>query len=106
MLSALALMIGGHAGGAWHAAKVAECGAQCAVYPSRGAGVLISIGSDGFEVEPLPLDNRCDPYSVSAHILYENANPFILTKPGGYLDVTGSRYEAMNDRAVKVIGSK
>jgi len=106
VLSAYALMKGAHAAGSWHAAKVAECGGQCTVYPSRSAGVLISIGSEGFEVEPLALDNRCDPHSVSAHMLYENANPFILTEPGGHLDVTGSIYEAISDRAVKVTGSK
>lgn len=106
VLSAYALMKGGHAGGAWHAAKVAECGGQCTVYPSRGAGVLISIDREGFEVEPLSLDNRCSPQSVSAHMLYENANPFILTEPGGHLDVTHSNYEATSDRSVRVTGSR
>ena len=24
------------------------------------------------------------PYTVSAHMLYENTNPFILHEPGGY----------------------
>ena len=88
VLASFALMKGAPQGASWHAAKVAECGAQCTVYPSRGAGVLFSIDADGFEIEPLSLRNRCDPDSVSAHMLYENSDPFRLTEPGGVLDVT------------------
>lgn len=105
VLSCYALMKGAHTAASWHAAKVAECGAQCSVYPTRGSGVLISIDSEGFNVEPLSPDNRCDPHSVSAHMLYENANPFLLTEPGGILDVTNSIYTAFDSRTVRVTGS-
>lgn len=105
VLSCYALMKGAHTAASWHAAKVAECGAQCSVYPTRGSGVLISIDSEGFNVEPLNPDNRCDPHSVSAHMLYENANPFLLTEPGGVLDVTNSIYTALDSRTVRVTGS-
>jgi hypothetical protein len=106
VLACYALMKGAPAGPAWHAGKVSECGAQCTVYPTNGAGVLISIGADGFEVEPLSRDNRCDPHSVSAHMLYENSDPFLLTEPGGILDVTDADYTAVSDRVVKVTGSR
>lgn len=106
VLACYALMKGAPAGPAWHAGKVSECGAQCTVYPTNGAGVLISIGADGFEVEPLSRDNRCDPHSVSAHMLYENSDPFLLTEPGGILDVTDADYIAASDRVVKVTGSR
>ncbi len=105
VLSSFALTKGAPWGPAWHAAKIAECGSQCAVYRTKGAGVLISIDADGFEVEPLSLDNRCDPHSVSAHMLYENADPFRLTEPGGVLDVTAARYVALDERRVRVTGS-
>ncbi|MBX3482243.1 acyclic terpene utilization AtuA family protein [Phenylobacterium sp.] len=105
VLACFALMRGMDAGAAWHAAKIAECGAQCTVRPADGAGVLIAVGTDGFEVEPLNPANRCDPHSVSAHMLYENANPFRLTEPGGVLDVTRARYVALDDRRVRVTGS-
>lgn len=105
VLSCYALMKGAHTAASWHAAKVAECGAQCSVYPTRGSGVLISIDAEGFNVEPLSPDNRCDPHSVSAHMLYENANPFLLTEPGGVLDVTNSIYTALDSRTVRVTGS-
>lgn len=105
VLACYALMKGAPAGPAWHAGKISECGAQCTVYPTNGAGVLISIGAESFEVEPLSIGNRCDPHSVSAHMLYENSDPFLLTEPGGILDVTNADYTAVNGRVVKVTGS-
>lgn len=105
VLACFALLHGAPVGPSWHAGKVAECGAQCTVYRDRGSGVLISIGQDGFEVEPLMHNNRCDPESVSAHMLYENSDPFRLTEPGGVLDVTDAVYTPVDDRTVKVTGS-
>lgn len=105
VLASFALLKGAPAGPSWHAAKIAECGGQCTVSPSASAGILISIGPDGFEVEPLSPANRCNPDSVSAHMLYENSNPFLLTEPGGVLDVTDAVYTQRDDRTVAVTGS-
>ena len=46
----------------------------------------------------------CSPESVSAHMLYENADPYILFEPGGYMDVTNARYQSINSRKVRVEG--
>jgi len=105
VIASFALLHGAPLGPSWHAGKVSECGAQCTVYRDRGSGVLISIDQDGFEVEPLTLTNRCDVESVSAHMLYENSDPFRLTEPGGVLDVTDARYAPLDDRTVRVTGS-
>ncbi|MFZ0266833.1 acyclic terpene utilization AtuA family protein [Caulobacter sp.] len=105
VIACFALLHGAPEGASWHAGKVSECGSQCAVYRDRGAGVLLSIGRDGFDVEPLAANNRCDPHSVSAHMLYENSDPFRLTEPGGVLDVTHSVYTPVDDRTVRVTGS-
>ena len=105
VLAAVPLMLGAAPGPAWHAAKIAECGSMCSVRP-RGGGVLIRVGTDSFEVEPLSLDNQCTPYTVSSHMLYENSDPFTLTEPGGVLDVTDARYEAVDDRVTRVTGSR
>jgi hypothetical protein len=93
-------------GATWHAAKIAECGAQCTTDPARGAGVFLRIGEDSFVVEPLATQNRCDTNSVSAHMLYENSDPFRLIEPGGILDVTEARYEQLDERSVRVAGSR
>jgi hypothetical protein len=105
VIASYALWKGAPPGPAWHAAKVAECGGQCAVNRLASAGVLISIDRNGFEVEPPSLENQCSPHSVSAHMLYENSNPFLLTEPGGTLDVTEADYTAIDHRAVRVTGS-
>jgi hypothetical protein len=105
VLAAVPLMRGMHAGAAWHAGKTAECGGLCTV-SSREGGVMIRVGTGHFDVEPLRAGNRCTPYTVSAHMLYENADPFLLHEPGGVLDVSRVRYEAIDERIVRVTGSR
>jgi len=105
VLASYPLWKGAPAGPSWHAGKIGECGAQCSIKTERGAGVLLTIGAEGFEVEPLNPANHCTPHSVSAHMLYENSDPFRLTEPGGVLDVTAADYRQAGDRAVTVTGS-
>ena len=101
VIAAVALMKGAGAGPAWHAAKIAECGGMATRYPKEG-GVLIRVGTDSFEIVPLSPANACDPRVVSAHMLYENSDPFQMLEPGGTLDVRDARYEAVDDRTVRV----
>ena len=105
VLAAYPIWKGAPWGAAWHAGKTGECGAQCAE-EREGSGILLTVGADGFEVEPLSPTNRCTPHSVSAHMLYENTDPFRLTEPGGVLDVTRARYTPLDARRVRVTGSK
>lgn len=106
VLACYPIMMGAPLGPAWHAGKIGECGAQCTVKTADGAGVLLSIDKDGFSVEPLSAVNTCTPHSVSAHMLYENSDPFLLTEPGGVLDVTNADYEQTDRRTVRVTGSE
>lgn len=96
---------GAGSGPTWHAAKTAECGAQCTEKTVRGSGVLLRIGQDDFEVEPLSKVNVCSIHSVSAHMLYENSDPFRLVEPGGVLDVAKAVYSQVDERSVRVTGS-
>lgn len=105
VLAAVPLMRGLPPAQCWHAAKIAECGGLCTTH-SRQGGVMLTIDVDGFEVEPLDAANACTPFSVSAHMLYENADPYELTEPGVVLDVRQARYEALDDRKVRVTGSR
>ncbi|XDA98120.1 acyclic terpene utilization AtuA family protein [Sulfitobacter sp. LCG007] len=104
IIAALPLMRGRHAGAAWHGAKIGECGALCATNPQSGV-ILIDVDEAGFTVTPLADGAACTPHTVSAHMLYENSDPFILYEPGGHLDVTGAKYRALDDRSVRVEGS-
>jgi hypothetical protein len=106
LFSTVPLMMGAGAGPAWHAAKILECGTACVVQRKRPDSIMAWIRDDHFDVEPMDMDVQCSAQSVASHTLYENADPFLITEPDGTLDSHGSRYEALNDRAVRVYGSQ
>ena len=106
VLAAYATLHGAGKAAAWHAGKIAECGALCAATRDGGSGVLISIDEQGFEVEPLSPTSHCTPASVAAHMLYENSDPFRLVEPGGILDVEDAVYAQHGERAVRVTGAR
>ena len=105
VLAAVPLMLGAGAAVAWHAGKVAECGSLCTTHPREG-GVMITVGQDDFTVEPLGPNNQCTVETIAAHMLYENSDPFLLHEPGCILDVSQAVYEAVDERIVRVTGSK
>lgn len=105
VLAAVPLMRGAGTGPAWHAAKVAECGSLCTTHPREG-GVMMRVGLDHFVIEPLGLSNQCTVTTVSSHMLYENSDPFLLHEPGGIVDARAARYEAIDERRVRVTGSR
>jgi len=105
VLAAVPLMHGADVAASWHAAKIAECGGLCTLNPTS-PGVMMSVDGAGFTIEPLSPQNRCTPETVSAHMLYENSDPFRLVEPGGVLDVMDARYVASDDRCVRVTGSR
>ncbi|WP_415976676.1 acyclic terpene utilization AtuA family protein [Rhodococcus sp. 077-4] len=104
LFAAVPHMMGADAGLTWHAAKTVECGAACAIPPGADS-LFVHIHDDHFTVETLTPDRRLTPRSVAAHTLYENADPFLVTEPGGVLDTEKARYEAISDFCVKVSGA-
>ncbi len=105
IIAALPLQNGNHAGAAWHGAKIGECGALCATNPQSGV-ILVDFDDTGFTVTPMADGAKATPHTVSAHMLYENSDPFILFEPGGHLDVTRATYTAIDDTSVRVTGSQ
>ena len=105
VLAAVPLMRGCSPAASWHAAKTAECGGLCTTH-SRLGGVMLTIDAEGFTVEPLHAGNRCTPATVSAHLFYENADPYRLKEPGIILDAQGADYRAIDDRSVRVTGTR
>lgn len=104
IIAALPIAKGCHKGAAWHGAKIAECGALATTNPNSGV-ILMSFDETGFTIRPLADDTAATPYTVSAHMLYENADPYILHEPGGWLDVRESQYTAIDETSVRVEGS-
>ncbi|MFE2889500.1 acyclic terpene utilization AtuA family protein [Streptomyces sp. NPDC059272] len=103
--AAVPLMLGMPAGPTWHAAKVVECGGQCTTNP-RSGGVFATIDQTGYTVEPLDPASACTPISVAAHMLYETVNPYQMREPAGTLDVSEAVYTALDERRVRVEGSR
>ncbi|MEB0039303.1 MULTISPECIES: acyclic terpene utilization AtuA family protein [unclassified Pseudomonas] len=87
----------------WHMGKIMECGGACA--EPKGKVILATVRADSFDLEPLNPAERCTPTSVAAHTLYEKSRPDLLAGPGGVLDLRSSKYEALDDRRVRVSGS-
>ncbi|HUD24398.1 MAG TPA: acyclic terpene utilization AtuA family protein [Burkholderiaceae bacterium] len=105
LFAAIPLMHGAPPGLVWHAAKTLECGAVCAVVPAAD-GMFAVIRDDHFDIEPLDLAARCTPQSIAAHMLYENADPFLLTEPSGVINTQYADYVANSERSVRVSGSR
>ena len=105
IFAALPVMRGFPPGMAWHAAKILECGAAAVVNRKTPDCMFAWVRKDHFVVEAPDEGLRCTPQSIASHSLYENADPFKLVECSGTLDLTGSHYEAISERAVKVTGS-
>ncbi len=105
IIAALPIARGIDAGLAWHAAKIGECGALCATNPQSGV-LQIDFEAGAFVLTPLADGANATPHTVSAHMLYENSDPYLLYEPGGTLDVTDARYEALDETRVRVTGSQ
>lgn len=103
--AALAMHHGMPAAQSWYAGKMLECGTGAAV-PKGHDCQLAFVTRDYVEVEPASEERRCTPLSVAIQALHENASPIIHTEPGGKLDTTDCRIEAVSDRAVRVSGMR
>jgi len=106
VFSSLAVAEGYDMGLATHLGKILECAAICAT-PGSGSDCMFGyIGPDYFRVEPLNPERKCTTVSVAAHTLYEKSDPCILPGPGGYLDLTETRFEQETANIVRVSGSR
>lgn len=104
--SAVPLMKGCGEGPTWHAAKILECGAASVAQRLYPDCMMADIGVDSFTVAPPNPKLACTPQSIAAHTLYENADPFLLIEPSGQLDTTACTYDAVDERTVRVSGSR
>jgi hypothetical protein len=90
---------------AWHLAKLVECGNAISEPVAAGACIVGSVDHEGLTVAPALDGVRCTPQRVAAHMLYENASPYLLREPPGTLDTTEATYEQVDDATVRVTGS-
>jgi hypothetical protein len=105
IFAAIPLMHGFPEGLAWHTGKILECGAAAVVNRTRTDSMFAWVRKDHFVIEPPNPDFRCTPQSVASHGLYENGDPFHIVECSGTLDIEHARFEALNERSVKVTHS-
>lgn len=106
IFAAPAIRAGFDPGLALHLAKIAECGALCARPAGANDGLLGTLRPDHFLVEPASPERACTPDSVAAHSLYEQPEPDCFHEPEGRVDLSGSRFEVVDARTVRVSGSR
>lgn len=90
----------------YHAGKILECAALCAVPGTTKDCMLGTIREDGFVITPLSGERKCTPLSVAAHTFYEKEHPFLLRGPGIIMDLEQCRFESIEDGSVFVNGSR
>ncbi len=106
LFAALPVHAGLPAGLSWHAAKIMECGGAAVAQMDRPEGMICTITEDSFVLEPVSPHQANTPNSIASHALYETANPYRMLEPGGVMDLSEATYEAIDDRRVRVSGSK
>ncbi len=104
-IAALPIMRGCDVAASWHGAKTVECGPQCTENPFSG-GIMLEVDEKGFFVKSPCSDTKCTPYSISAHLLYENVDPYRLIEPSGVITTHDSVYTQVDEFTVYVEGTR
>ncbi len=90
----------------YHAGKILECAALCAVPGTTKDCMLGTITQEGFLVEPLSDLRKCTSLSVAAHTFYEKDHPYLLHGPGYVLNLEKCRFSETGKGSVWVTGSR
>jgi hypothetical protein len=90
---------------AWYAGKMLECGATPSI-PKGHDSLFVTVREDHVECEPTNPARRCTPLSIANHSLHENSSPIHHIEPGGMLDTSDCRFDAVSDRAVRISGMR
>jgi hypothetical protein len=104
--AAPAIMAGFDPGLAYHLGKILECAAIAATPGSGRDCVIGTLYDHCFELESLNEQRRFTPMSTAAHTLYEKSDPCHLPGPGGALDLSETRFEAIDERRTRVSGTR
>lgn len=100
---ALAMHHGLPAASSWYAGKILECACNAAL-PKKHDVLLVTVGEDFVQAEPINPELRCTPLSIAVQALHENASPVIRYEPGGVLDSSNCKIEPVTDRIARITG--
>ncbi len=101
LFAALPILRGLPPGLAWHAGKVTECGTM-ACEGGHGGVITATVREHEVILRPVGEGLRCTPQSIAAHSLYENAHPYLHKECSGTLDLTQSKYTAIDAASVRI----
>ena len=104
--AAVAIYHGLPAAYGYHAGKILECAALCAVPGTTKDCMLGTIRKDGFTIMPLSGERQCTALSVAAHTFYEKDHPYVLHGPGTVLNLENCSFHENGDGSVSVTGSR
>ncbi|MEC5423395.1 acyclic terpene utilization AtuA family protein [Virgibacillus sp. C22-A2] len=105
LMAAFPIMKGFSKGLSYHMGKILECGSAIAV-PRESDGAIGVISKNDFTIEPADPLKTTSKELVAAHTLYEKTNPVHLHVPGGKLNLENCNFTELDERTVKVDGSK
>ncbi len=106
IFAALPVKEGYEKGLALHMGKVLECAGVAASPPFGFTTMVARMEGDAFTVFPTDPKRRATVASVSAHSLYERRNPLREPGPGGVTDMSTAVFEQLDERSVRVRGSR
>jgi hypothetical protein len=106
VFAALPVLRGFDPGLALHCGKILECAGLSAIPYDLGEPMVGAIGRDAFVVEPGNAHHRCTTVSVAGHSLYERGDFEFQPGPGGVNDLSGASFEQIDERRVRVRGSR
>jgi hypothetical protein len=106
IFAAMPIMQGYDPGLSLHCGKILECAGLSAVPCDLAEPLLGRVRRDHFEVEPCHPAHRCTTVSVAGHSLYERGDPCLQPGPGGMNDLTNAVFTQVDERRVKVTGSR
>jgi len=105
VFAAVPYLLGYPMGLALHMAKIIECCSLCCVPGGRDA-ILGHLTHEDFTLESMNPDRHATPYSVAAHALYEQDDPFSVSEPEGKLLLHEARYEAVDGHRTRSFGAR
>jgi hypothetical protein len=106
VFAALPVLKGFDTGLALHCGKILECAGLSAIPYDLGEPMLGTVHRDSFVVEPGNARHRCTTVSVAGHSLYERGDFELQPGPGGVNDLSRTVFEQLDDRRVRVRGSR
>lgn len=106
IFAALPIMRGYDRALALHCGKILECAGLSAVPCDLAEPLIGRVRRDHFEVEPGHPQHHCTTVSVAGHSLYERGDFAFQPGPGGVNDLSAAVYTQIDERRVKVTGSR